>query len=221
MWRPLTVLACLASLALARPPKTNKDFSKMSEKDWDRISEEWEDEEERAEYEYKPPERKGIDMEKLQKAKGQQLQDIIDEAQAPAGPTMMFATIDYPGCCDKKKTEEIGTNWASMLRASGMDIQTYVIEDNQVLFSSNAGPHAAEIKNYVLTQPECVAVDWNSKRTPGPAETEEWKAKDEVKKEAAKKKADEKKAAEAAAKAPTKKRKKAKKKAKAAGKDEV
>merc|ERR1712086_723631 len=95
---------------------------------------------------------------------------------------MMFATLDYPDCCVKEKTEKIATTWAAMLKASGMDVQTYVIEDNQVLFSTQSGLHAGEIRDYVVKQDECVAIEWNSKRTPGPAETPEWKAKDAVKK---------------------------------------
>ena len=132
---------------------------------------------------------------------------------------MMFATVDYPDCCDKKKTEEIGTRWAAQLRASGMDIATYVIEDDQVLFSSQTGLHAGEIRDYALTQPECVAVEWNSRRVAGPAETEEWKAKNEgakAKREAAKKEKDAEEAkvkkAEAKLKAKRKKAKKASKK---------
>lgn len=150
---------------------------------------------------------------------------MIEESQLKPGPTMMFATLDYEGCCDKTKTEEIGTRWASMLRSTGMDVQTYVIEENQVLYSSQTGLHAGEIRDYVLKQPECVAIDWNSKRIPGPAETPEWKAKDEAKKaekeaKLAKKKADE-EAVKKYEERQKKKRKAAKKKAKQAAKDEV
>ena len=56
------------------------------------------------------------------------------------------------------------------------------VRRSQVLFSTNKGLHAHEIRDYALTQPECVAVEWNQQRTPGPAETPEWKAKDEAQK---------------------------------------
>lgn len=48
-------------------------------------------------------------MEKLQKAKtAKKRQQIIAESQQTTGPAMLFATVDYPGCCDdKKKTEEL------------------------------------------------------------------------------------------------------------------
>ena len=58
--------------AWAGRPKTNKDWGKMNDKDWDKVFEEWEDEDEKEEYAFKPPKQQGggIDMEKLQKFKG-------------------------------------------------------------------------------------------------------------------------------------------------------
>jgi len=178
----LCTLGAWRGVAGKSPHRTNKDWSAMTDKDWERIEEEWETPEEKEEYAFKPPQQKGVDMDKLMKAKGKKRANILAESQQSSGPTMMFATLDYPGCCDKKKTEEIGTRWAGMLRTSGMDISTYVIEDDQVLFSSQNGMHAHEIRDYVTQQTECVAVDWNQQRFPGPAETPEWKAKDAVKK---------------------------------------
>merc|ERR1719379_2852923 len=99
---------------------------------------------------------------------------------------MMFATVDYPGCCVKKKTEEIAGRWSSLLASTGQDAKPYVIEDNQILFATQLGFHAHEIKEFVLAQPETVAIEWNQVRTPGPAETPEWKAKDEKRKAEAK-----------------------------------
>lgn len=220
--RIAVAFALIINVSLAAR-KTNRDFASMSDKDWEKIEEEWETPEEKEEYEYKPPQNKGIDLEKLKKAKGKKREQLIAESQQTSGPTMMFATLDYEGCCNKKKTEEIGTRWAGMLRTSGMDISTYVIEDDQVLFSSQSGMHAHEIRDYVTKQPECVDVTWNSQRHPGPADSAEWNAKNEVKK-AKKKEEDDIKAAEkeAVKKAEEKLKKKKKKRKKAApAKEEV
>jgi len=209
-------LLLMGLCAVAARPRTSRDWAKMSDKDWEKIEEEWETPEEKEEYDFKPPQQKGIDMEKLKKTKDQKkIKEMIAESQVSSGPAMMFATLDYEGCCNKKKTEEIATTWGSMLRTSGMDVNTYVIEEDQVLFSTQAGFHAGEIRDYVTKQKECVSIDWNQVRTPGPAETPEWKAKDAAKKaekDAAKK---EKEAKEAAAKEAEAKRKKKKKKKKA------
>ena len=223
-------LLLLAALALAvggAKPKTSRDWSSLSDKDWERIEKEWEDPEEAEEYAFKPPQQKGIDMEKLKKTKDpKKVQAMVAESQQSAGPAMLFATVDYPGCCNKKQTEDITTKWSALLASAGLDANVYVIEDDQVLLSTQHGLHVNEIKEYVLKQPECVAVDLNSARTPGPAETEEWKARDAEKK-AAKAKRDEATKAEKEKDKKTQewleKRKKKKRKAKKAarGKDEV
>jgi len=217
MLRAWLLLSLLVGVGARR--KSNKDWGKMNDKDWDRIAEEWEEPEEKEEYAYKPPKPKAsLDMEKLQKLKGnpQKMQEMIAESQQTSGPTMMFATVNYEGCCVKKETEKLANRWSSLLYSTGMDAQAYVIEDDQILFSSQHGLHANEIKQFALQQPECVAVEWNQHRVAGPAETEEWKAKNEEKKaareaEAAKKKAEK----EALEKAAASKRKKKKKKRKA------
>jgi len=212
-------LTVLVALTGAARPKTGRDWSKLSDEDWQRIESEWETPEEKEEYEFKPPKQKGIDMDALKKTKSAKAREkLVEESQVSDGPQMMFATLDYPGCCEKKKTEEIATKWAGMLRTSGMDISTYVIEDDQVLFSTQAGLHASEIRDYVVQQPECVAVEWNQKRKPGPAETPEWTAKNEVKKAEKEKAKKEKEAAEAAVKKAEERTEKKKKKAKKAAK---
>lgn len=211
--RRTVVALLLAWCSVAYAPRTGRDWSKLTDADWDRIEKEWETPEEEEEYAYKPPKSPGVDMEKLKKLKGKKLEQYMQRSQQSSGPTMMFATLDYEGCCVKKKTEEIGNRWASMLRSSGMDITMYVIDDDQVLFSSQAGLHAHEIHDYVLTQKECVSVEWNSKRTVGPAETPEWRARDEEKKAAKKAINDAKEAEAAAVKKAEAKARKAKKKA--------
>ena len=80
----------------------------------------------------------------------------------------------------KKKTEEISMRWQGMMQTTGLDVKVYVIENDQVLFNTNHGYHAGEIRDYVVQHPECVAVEWNQQRTPGPAETAEWKKKNEA-----------------------------------------
>ena len=71
----VVLLLALAGWSHAKTQqKSNKEWAKLSDKDWDRIADEWDSDEEKEEYEYKPPQRKGIDMEKLQKAKGKEME---------------------------------------------------------------------------------------------------------------------------------------------------
>jgi hypothetical protein len=65
-WLVPLVLAC-AMCAFARP-RTSRDWAKLTDKDWEKIEEEWETPEEKEEYEFKPPQKQGVDMEKLQQA---------------------------------------------------------------------------------------------------------------------------------------------------------
>mmetsp|Transcript_27244 Transcript_27244/g.69249 ORF Transcript_27244/g.69249 Transcript_27244/m.69249 type:complete len:237 (+) Transcript_27244:81-791(+) len=232
---PLIVLLCWCCSEAARP-RTGRDWGKMTDKDWERIEDEWEtpEEKEERETEMAPPKSKGIDLEKLQetmkkqkkgkKGADKEVQRMLAESQQTSGPAMMFATLDYEGCCTKKETEKIGTQWGALLASAGMNVQTYVIEDDQVLFSTQAGLHANEIRDFVSKQPECVFVEWNQQRTQGPAETPEWKAKDaanKAKKEAEResKKAEDEAVKKAEEKA--KRKRKATKKAKKAGKVEL
>tara|TARA_B100000768_G_scaffold69900_1_gene67157 strand:- start:951 stop:1100 length:150 start_codon:yes stop_codon:yes gene_type:complete len=48
---------------------------------------------------------------------------MIAESQQTAGPTMMFATVDYDGCCVKAETEKMANRWSSLLYSTGMDAQ--------------------------------------------------------------------------------------------------
>ncbi|KAL1503868.1 hypothetical protein AB1Y20_012332 [Prymnesium parvum] len=210
---PLLLLA-LAPTAVGARPRTNRDWAHMSDKQWEEVEKGWETEEERKEYEFRPPRSKGVNLAELQRTKDpQKVKELVAEGQVSTGPAMMFATLDYEGCCEKKKTEAHATRWASLLRASGLEATTYVIEEDKVLFSTQAGLHAHEIRDFVTKQAECVAVEWNQVRTPGPAETPEWKARDE--KKTAEKKAM--KEAQAASKTDERKAKRKRKKKSAKG----
>ena len=92
----LTIILLLALAAgwshAKTQQKSNKEWAKLSDKDWDRIADEWDSDEEKEEYEYKPPQRKGIDMEKLQKAKGKEM-----EVRAPPHSHILF--LYFLRCC--------------------------------------------------------------------------------------------------------------------------
>ncbi|KOO23452.1 hypothetical protein Ctob_004050 [Chrysochromulina tobinii] len=188
--RLLLLVACCACAA-ARP-RTGRDWSKLTDKDWDRIEDEWSTPEEKEEYEFKPPKPgKGVDIDALQKAmekqeklkkkgklkKGEQSPEVkkmLAQTQQTSGPAMLFATLDYEGCCKKNETEKIGTRWATLMASAGMAVQTYVIDENMVLYSTQAGGFVNEIIEYVTQQTECVFVEFNSQQTPGPAKTPEY-----------------------------------------------
>ena len=55
----LALLLSSMALASAGPAQSNKEWAAMKEKDLDKLLEEWEDDEEREEYAYKPPKQGG------------------------------------------------------------------------------------------------------------------------------------------------------------------
>uniref|UniRef100_A0A7S4ETQ5 Uncharacterized protein n=1 Tax=Chrysotila carterae TaxID=13221 RepID=A0A7S4ETQ5_CHRCT len=211
----LSLLPCIQ----AKKQRSSSEWSKMTDADWERVESEWESNDEQ-ENEPPKPAGGGFDIKALQeqlaqankkgKRKGKKKVDVAEMLgnQPTGGPTMMFATIDYPGCCtEKPPTERLANKWSALLHSAGMQQSAYVVENDIILFSTQAGLHAKEIKEFLLEQPECVAVEWNQVRTPGPAETEEWKRVDAAKK--AEKKA-EREAKQQAEKAQPSKRRKSK-----------
>ena len=169
-------MALLCALCGGAKPRSNKDWSKMGEDDWKGIEKEWETEEERKEYEFKPPSNKGVNMADFQKP-GADMQKLAQMSKVNSGPTMMFADVEYPDCCNKKKTEEISSQWTQMLTASGLPAKLYVIEDGQVLFQFDHGYHAHEVHDFIVTQPNCASVTWNDITTDGAAMTDEIRAR--------------------------------------------
>ena len=91
----LAVLVFALAVAAAKKQRTTKDWAKMSDADWDRIESEWETDEEKAEYEYKPPTQRGIDMSKLNdpalKKNPKKMQEMIAESQVSSGASMMLS----------------------------------------------------------------------------------------------------------------------------------
>ena len=62
------------------------------------------------------------------------LQELVAESQVSTGPAMMFATVDYEGCCNKSATEKVTGKWSSLLRSAGMDANlcaTFVSTDSR------------------------------------------------------------------------------------------
>lgn len=77
--RLVLLLGSLLVLTSAGRAKTNKEWASMKEKDLDKLLEQWEDDEEREEYAYKPPKQGGgVDIDHLKSLKGNQ------KARAPA-----------------------------------------------------------------------------------------------------------------------------------------
>lgn len=109
------------------------------------------------------------------KEPNQIIREYMDRHHSP--PAMMFIEVDYPNCCTQKKTQDVVSKWDAMLLSTGMVVSMYPVGDDTVLVSTTTPRHAHEIFDFVMQQPECVSVQWNDHRFPGPGETDEQKAR--------------------------------------------
>ncbi len=177
--RAMVVVSCVW-VCLAAKPRSNKDWAKMSDKDWEEVEKEWETPEERKEYEYKPPTKKPLDMDAFTKP-GANVEHLVADSKVDSGPTMMFAKLRCPidGECDKDETSKISSKWSAMLSSGGLaTMQVYPIEKDMVLFSFPNGMFAHEIRDYVIEQQECFSITWNDVTYDGKHVTEEDKARE-------------------------------------------
>jgi hypothetical protein len=145
------LLAC-AMAAVGSPQRDRAKRAKvLTDEDLARLDEVWASDEEREEVR-RAPESQAVDVEALQGAGLSQVQNLL-RSQPSSGPAMMFAEVDYPGCCqDEGKTKELSQRWDAMLHTAGMAVQTYVIDPGTILFSTQHGSHAGEMRDFVLQQ---------------------------------------------------------------------
>lgn len=143
----VALLACAMGAAGA-PQRDRANRAKViTDEDLARIEEQWASDEET---ERRAPRLQALDT--LNRAELSQVQSLL-RPQPSSGPAMMFAEVDYPGCCQEEgKTKELSQRWDAMLHTAGMAVQTYVIDPGTILFSTQHGAHAGEIRDFVLEQ---------------------------------------------------------------------
>eukprot|EP00967_Tisochrysis_lutea_P115915 scaffold186161_cov34-Tisochrysis_lutea.AAC.1 len=112
------------------------------------------------------------------KEPNQIIREYMDRHHSP--PAMMFIEVDYPNCCTQKKTQDVVSKWDAMLLSTGMVVSMYPVAGGRHA-TQNAQRNARLFLDNcfapVPSQPECVSVQWNDHRFPGPGETDEQKAR--------------------------------------------
>ena len=66
---------------------------------------------------------------------------MIEESQQTAGPTMMFATVDYEGCCVKAETEKIDARPYT----EGVNLQIYTPGPRDQTFTKGQSLHKSRV----------------------------------------------------------------------------
>merc|ERR1712216_692850 len=140
---------------------------RRSARDWDKIVDDEVDkmmQDEEEERQANAPQQKPFDPDSLSKP------GAIDELMAgqKAGkPAMMFVTVDTK---DREETEAFAGKSRSILKeANGLEAQSYVIEDDKLLFSITDGSKGFKLRDILLSLPEVVEFEWDQQKSPGKA----------------------------------------------------
>ena len=193
------LLACAVAGAAA-VKRNNRDWAHMTDADWNRIEEDLEDPEDRAEREAANEKMKrkfdahkqglpaGFDMAAFQNAKtDEERQKLLSGLKTPKkrkegqGLALghVFVTVrGFEGCCtsDRKAITELGRKWSGLLASTGMDAGFSIWKDNQLAFETKHEAHVKEITDFALMQPEAAVVRHDLEDTYGPAATPEFVA---------------------------------------------
>jgi hypothetical protein len=139
---------------------------RLTDADLRRIDEELTEEDEK-EVEWKP---KPIDFSKGQLSPADMQTLMQGGGGGGGGPTMVFAMLHYEGM-SKEATDQLSFRWKSMLQSAGLDPGLFVITEDRILFTVAKAWHLPELKGFMLAQPETAAIEHNSIKTPGPADS--------------------------------------------------
>ena len=75
---------------------------------------------------------------------------------------MTFAQLKPGVCSERECTEKLAIKWTDQLVLGGVQIKPYAVEDDQILLTQEDG-NMLQLKNFVLAQPEVEKWTWNSK----------------------------------------------------------
>merc|ERR1712166_741362 len=101
--------------------------------------------------------------------------DKIMAGQKSGKPAMVFVTVDTK---DREATEKFAQSSRGLLKeANGIDAQSYVIEDDKILYSITDGAKGYKMKDILLSLPEVADFEWDSANTPGKAKESHAKKK--------------------------------------------
>jgi len=93
--------------------------------------------------------------------------DKILAGQKSGKPAMVFVTVDTK---DREATEKFAQSSRGLLKeANGIEAQSYVIEDDKILYSITDGAKGYKMKDILLSLPEVADFEWDSANTPGKA----------------------------------------------------
>lgn len=134
------------------PKKNIRDYS---DADFERLYEQWEEDEEELPEDEKPEhlrKPKPIDMSKVDMTNTDNLMKLSKSGK----PTMLFATVS--GNPTEKEASDITTIWQSSLFNANLEVQRYMIGENRAIFMVKDGANSFQVKDYLIKQDRCLEV---------------------------------------------------------------
>ncbi|KAI6212743.1 hypothetical protein M3Y94_00064800 [Aphelenchoides besseyi] len=110
---------------------------------------------------------KDINVEELQKEANSP--DDLLRLSKKGQAIMMFITVTEgtDGKATRPFTDRMSQLWQSNLYNNHIDVQSYVVEDDRILFLFKDGSRAWEGRDYILKQPNCLDITLEGNTIPG------------------------------------------------------
>ena len=104
-----------------------------------------------------------MNLEELQKDGQIDPMQLMKQAKKNK-PVMLFVGIK--GDPTEQYTEKVSGRWMQSLQNAHMPVQRYVVAPNRVMFLTQDGSMAWDIKDYLVTQTECTTVSFDQLSSP-------------------------------------------------------
>ncbi|KAI6230007.1 hypothetical protein M3Y99_01109100 [Aphelenchoides fujianensis] len=158
-------LACLILAVVAK----KKDVQDYTEADLERLFEEWEQNEDELPEDERPDHerpRPNIPIDDL-KQQAKNPDDLLRLSKKGQSVMMFISVVEGGKKGSRSFTDRLSQLWQSNLFNNHIDVQSYVVDDDRILFLFKDGSRAWEGRDYILKQPECAEITLEGNTIPG------------------------------------------------------
>ena len=150
MVRPVSFLGVFLLLTTVSFTRSVDRWKTLSDADIQKISEQWEEDEE-DEQAMEPPTVPGAEPYPEPE------DDDPLKLSSSDRPTMIRVTLSGPPR-SRRDTEDITKLWQVGLLNANIPTERYYVNEKDVIYMTQRGENAVEIKNFLVKQPECLSV---------------------------------------------------------------
>lgn len=158
----LLVAVAVGLLACAVGREGDKDWNSMSEADFERIYQEWRDNDAEDEGEEEDPLRTPPELDL-------DLEGLSEETlrkEAMRGRTVMVY-VTMVGLPPEYDTRALGQRWQMGLMNGGIRTELFVLGKGRLIVQTTQGERTVEVKDFLVQQPEVWSVRVDGKQFPG------------------------------------------------------